>query len=72
VEALENDVRQWIKRNQDPKPFVWTKTVARSCDITHGAELVGPVVGGVLASAGVLGVHGRLGAESRHKGWTGL
>jgi len=27
VVALENDVRQWIKNwNQDPKPFVWTKT----------------------------------------------
>jgi transposase len=25
--ALENDVRQWIKNwNQDPKPFIWTKT----------------------------------------------
>src|SRR4051812_2766925 len=27
VVALENDVREWIKNwNQDPKPFVWTKT----------------------------------------------
>ena len=27
VVALENDVRRWIKNwNQDPKPFVWTKT----------------------------------------------
>jgi transposase len=27
VVALENDVRQWIKNwNQDPKPFIWTKT----------------------------------------------
>ena len=27
VVALENDVRQWINNwNQDPKPFVWTKT----------------------------------------------
>jgi len=27
VLALENDVRQWINNwNQDPKPFVWTKT----------------------------------------------
>jgi transposase len=27
VVALENDVRQWTKNwNQDPKPFVWTKT----------------------------------------------
>jgi hypothetical protein len=25
--ALENDVRTWINnRNQDPKPFDWTKT----------------------------------------------
>ena len=27
VVALENDVRQWIKNwNDNPKPFVWTKT----------------------------------------------
>ncbi len=27
VQALENDVRDWIETwNQDPKPFVWTKT----------------------------------------------
>jgi hypothetical protein len=27
VVALENDVRKWINNwNQDPKPFVWTKT----------------------------------------------
>jgi transposase len=27
VVALENDVREWIKNwNQDPRPFVWTKT----------------------------------------------
>ena len=27
VAALENDVRDWITNwNQDPKPFVWTKT----------------------------------------------
>jgi hypothetical protein len=27
VLALENDVRQWIKNwNDNPKPFVWTKT----------------------------------------------
>ena len=27
VVALEKDVRQWIKNwNEDPKPFVWTKT----------------------------------------------
>ena len=27
VVALENDVRQWINNwNEDPKPFVWTKT----------------------------------------------
>jgi transposase len=27
VVALENDVRQWINNwNQDPKPFIWTKT----------------------------------------------
>ena len=27
VVALENDVRRWINNwNQDPKPFIWTKT----------------------------------------------
>src|SRR3954447_1691016 len=27
VVALENDVREWINNwNQDPKPFIWTKT----------------------------------------------
>jgi len=27
VQALENDIRTWIETwNQDPKPFVWTKT----------------------------------------------
>lgn len=27
VQALENDVRKWVKAwNADPKPFVWTKT----------------------------------------------
>ncbi|MFE1328353.1 IS630 family transposase, partial [Streptomyces sp. NPDC058741] len=27
VQALEKDIRNWIKTwNQDPKPFVWTKT----------------------------------------------
>jgi hypothetical protein len=27
VVALENDVRKWINSwDQDPKPFVWTKT----------------------------------------------
>ncbi|MFD3938015.1 IS630 family transposase, partial [Streptomyces sp. NPDC058611] len=27
VKALENDIRAWIeRRNQDPKPFTWTKT----------------------------------------------
>jgi hypothetical protein len=27
VVAMENDVREWIKKwNEDPKPFVWTKT----------------------------------------------
>ena len=27
VQALENDIRDWITTwNDDPKPFVWTKT----------------------------------------------
>lgn len=27
VQALEKDLREWVKaRNKDPKPFVWTKT----------------------------------------------
>ncbi|GAA5017829.1 hypothetical protein GCM10023317_58710 [Actinopolymorpha pittospori] len=27
VQALEKDIRAWIKTwNTDPKPFVWTKT----------------------------------------------
>jgi transposase len=27
VQALENDIRQWVKAyNQNPKPFIWTKT----------------------------------------------
>jgi transposase len=27
LRALENDIRDWIKRwNDDPKPFIWTKT----------------------------------------------
>lgn len=27
VQALENDIRNWIKTwNEDPKPFTWTKT----------------------------------------------
>jgi hypothetical protein len=27
VQALENDIRNWIAEwNDNPKPFVWTKT----------------------------------------------
>jgi hypothetical protein len=27
VQALENDIKAWIENwNQDPKPFVWTKS----------------------------------------------
>lgn len=27
VQALENDIRNWIQTwNEDPKPFTWTKT----------------------------------------------
>jgi transposase len=33
VVALEKDVREWIKNwNQDPKPFVWTKTAEEILD----------------------------------------
>jgi transposase len=33
VAALENDIRAWIKDwNQDPKPFVWTKTAEQILD----------------------------------------
>ncbi|TGD36370.1 IS630 family transposase, partial [Brevibacterium aurantiacum] len=27
VQALEKDLREWVKAwNEDPQPFVWTKT----------------------------------------------
>ena len=33
VQALEKDVRAWIDQwNQDPKPFVWTKTAEEILD----------------------------------------
>jgi transposase len=33
VQALEKDVRDWIKTwNQDPKPFAWTKTAEEILD----------------------------------------
>jgi transposase len=33
VQALEKDVRDWIKNwNDDPKPFVWTKTAEEILD----------------------------------------
>jgi transposase len=46
VVALEKDIREWIKDwNQNPKPFVWTKTaeeildsLARYCQRISGAE----------------------------------
>jgi transposase len=45
VQALEADIRNWIKTwNEDPKPFVWTKTadeileaLTRYCQRIHGA-----------------------------------
>jgi hypothetical protein len=45
VQALEADIRAWIETwNQDPKPFVWTKTadeilgsLARYCQRISGA-----------------------------------
>jgi len=39
VVAPEHDVRQWIKNwNEDPKPFVWTKTAE---DILHSLSKYG-------------------------------
>jgi hypothetical protein len=46
VQALEADIRTWIETwNQDPKPFVWTKTadeilssLARYCQRISDAE----------------------------------
>jgi len=39
VVALENDVRQWIKNwNDNPKPFVWTKTAE---DILQSLRMYG-------------------------------
>ena len=33
VQALEHDIRQWIKTwNDDPKPFVWKKTADEILD----------------------------------------
>lgn len=33
VEALEHDVREWIRTwNEDPKPFVWKKTAEEILD----------------------------------------
>jgi hypothetical protein len=30
VQALEADIRAWVKDwNQDPKPFIWTKTAEK-------------------------------------------
>jgi hypothetical protein len=46
VPALEADIRAWIETwNQDPRPFVWTKTaeeilssLARYCQRISGAR----------------------------------
>jgi hypothetical protein len=36
VAALEKDVREWIKNwNEDPKPFVWTKTAEEILNSLH-------------------------------------
>lgn len=33
VQALEADIRAWVKDwNEDPKPFIWTKTAAEILD----------------------------------------
>ena len=33
VQALEKDIRSWITAwNEDPKPFVWTKTAEEILD----------------------------------------
>ena len=33
VQALENDIRTWVKNwNDDPKPFIWTKTAEQILD----------------------------------------
>ncbi|MEU6758861.1 IS630 family transposase, partial [Streptomyces sp. NPDC046685] len=45
VQALEADIRKWVKNwNEDPKPFIWTKTaeeildsLARFCRRISGA-----------------------------------
>ncbi|MFD5922507.1 hypothetical protein ACFVYP_38245 [Kitasatospora sp. NPDC058201] len=45
VQALERDIRTWVKRwNEDPTPLTWTKTadeildsLARFCRRTSGA-----------------------------------
>ena len=41
VQALEADIRNWVKGwNEDPKPFIWTKTAEQILDRTR--LLVGP------------------------------
>jgi hypothetical protein len=36
VAALEKDVREWITNwNEDPKPFVWTKTAEEILNSLH-------------------------------------
>jgi hypothetical protein len=33
IQALEADIRTWVKdRNEDPEPFIWTKTVEEILD----------------------------------------
>ena len=35
VQALEKDLREWVKAwNEDPQPFVWTKTCGRDTGIS--------------------------------------
>ena len=35
VQALEADIRAWVKAWNDPKPFIWTKTADRSSNPSH-------------------------------------
>ena len=36
IQALESDIRNWIKEwNTDPKPFIWPKPPTRSSNPSH-------------------------------------
>jgi hypothetical protein len=39
VQALEADIRAWIKNsNQNPRPFIWTKTAEEILDSLARSE----------------------------------